>query len=240
MPEVAVLCGGLGTRLQSVVADRPKALAEVAGRPFLAWLLDSLVAHGFRRALLCTGHRAGQIAEAFGDRHGPLQLAYSQETRPLGTGGALALAAPQLRGDTVLVCNGDSYLHADLRGFVQRHRMTGDAASLLLARVDDTRRYGAVRLDRHDRVIGFAEKAASGGPGWINAGLYMLPRALLAALPRERELSLEREVFPGLLQQGLRGHRCDGGFIDIGTPASYAAADAFFGALAAPTHTVSA
>src|ERR671910_3457055 len=112
--SVAVLAGGLGTRLRPVVSDRPKALAEIHGRPFLAYLLDQLSTAGCSRVVLCTGHLGEQIERAFDKRYRNLQISYSRETRPLGTGGALRLALPDLLSDPVLVMNGDSFCATDL------------------------------------------------------------------------------------------------------------------------------
>src|SRR5437899_2628493 len=107
--SAAILVGGLGTRLRGIVADRPKVLAEVRGRPFLAYLLDQLVASGFQDVVLCTGYRSEQVKEVFGDGYGPLRIVYSEETVPLGTAGALRLALPLLQSETILVMNGDSF-----------------------------------------------------------------------------------------------------------------------------------
>lgn len=218
-----VLAGGLGTRLRPVVADRPKALAEVGGRPFLAYLLDQLAGTGIRRVVLCTGHLGEQIPRAFGDVYRGLRLVYSREASPLGTGGALRLALPLLRSDIVLVMNGDSYCGMALKRFWNRHRACGGAGSLVLTRVSETSRYGRV-LCRGGRVVRFEEKDGRGGPGWVNAGVYLLARRVMAAIPAGRAVSLEREVLPALVQQGLCGYLSRGRFVDIGTPETYALA----------------
>jgi len=226
-----ILSGGLGTRLRSVVSDRPKVLAPVAGRPYLTHLLDQLAEAGLRRAVLCTGYRADQVRAAFGTRYGELDVAYSEETEPLGTGGALRLALPQVESTTVLVLNGDSYCAADLAGFWSFHRNRQSAASLLLTRVADTRRFGSVSLDVAGRISQFREKGRAPGPGLINAGIYLLARRLIEAIPVRRAVSLERDVFPTLVGSDLSGFATSSAFIDIGTPESYAAADLFFGRL---------
>ncbi|MGB9105690.1 MAG: HAD-IIIA family hydrolase, partial [Terriglobales bacterium] len=113
----AVLAGGLGKRLQSVISDRPKVLAPVAGRPFLAYLLEQLVQAGAGKAVICTGHLAEQVRATFGGSFGPMPLIYSQEQQPLGTAGALRQALPLLDSDPVLVLNGDSYCDVDIAAF---------------------------------------------------------------------------------------------------------------------------
>src|SRR5262245_11200483 len=119
--DACLLVGGLGTRLRSVVPDRPKPLAVVAGRAFLSHVLDQLVAAGVRRAILCTGYRGEMIEASFGREYGPLKLEYSHEEAPLGTGGALLAALPMVKTETILAANGDSLCPADLRDLARFH-----------------------------------------------------------------------------------------------------------------------
>jgi len=224
----AILAGGLGTRLRPVVFDRPKCLAEIGGRPCLAFLLDQLEAAGVRDVVLCTGHLGGQVRDAFGEGYGSMTIAYSHEPMELGTAGALRYALPHFLSDVVLVMNGDSFCDADLPAFAARHLAHGGPASLLLAEVPDTRRYGRVATDGSGRVVRFEEKDGSSGPGWINAGIYLLNRDALMTIPRGRPVSIEREMFPEWIVRGLFGFRSRGRFIDIGTPDSYAEAEHFF------------
>jgi NDP-sugar pyrophosphorylase family protein len=226
-----VLAGGLGTRLRSVMRDRPKVLAEVNGRPFLSYLLDQLTDAGVQSIVLCTGYGAEAVACHFGPSYRCASLTYSRETSALGTGGALRLARTYLRSDPVLVLNGDSYCAADLPAFLERHRRTGAEASLLLAEVPDSSRFGRVEVDDDGTVRGFVEKAAGGGPGWINAGVYLLGQRFLQALPDMTPLSIERDVFSAWVGRGLAGYRSAGWFIDIGTPQSYAEAERLFAEL---------
>ena len=130
-----VLCGGLGTRLRSVVADRPKVQAEVLGRPFISYLFDQIAVAGVRRVILASGYRGEQLKHEFGERYhftkgGPavLELLYSQETEPLGTGGALRQAAQFAPKSTLLVLNGDSFCEADLGAFLKTHQERKAAA----------------------------------------------------------------------------------------------------------------
>ncbi|MEO1069712.1 MAG: nucleotidyltransferase family protein [Cyanobacteria bacterium J06638_6] len=223
-----ILVGGLGTRLRSVVSDRPKVLAEIHGRPFLSYLLDQVAEAGLRHVVLCTGYRADQVQELLGDRWQDLTLTYSQETTPLGTGGALRLALPQLRSDTILALNGDSYCGVDLSAFWGFHQRKQASASLLLTQVPDTQRFGRVQVDEGDRIVNFEEKGNTTGPGWINAGLYLVSQAYLADIPADRPISLEKDIFPQWIDQGLYGYQAEGKFIDIGTPETYRQAADFF------------
>lgn len=224
----AILAGGLGTRLRSVVADRPKVLAEVGGRPFLAYLLDQLAEAGVRDVVLCTGYLGGQVRAMFGESYRSLGLAYSQESSPLGTGGTLRLAFPFFRSDTVLVMNGDSFCEADLRTLWAWHCARGAEATLVLTEMADTRRYGRVHVNADGLVLGFDEKGDQSVRGWISAGIYLLHHRLLRAIPESGAVSLEREMFPSWVGRGLYGYRSEGRFLDIGTPETYAMAELFF------------
>jgi NDP-sugar pyrophosphorylase family protein len=224
----AILAGGLGTRLSSVVSDRPKALAPIRGRPFLAYLLDQLADAGIQTITICTGHGAAQIEAEFGDTFRGARIRYSRETSPLGTGGALRLALPKLDSSFVLVLNGDSFAEVDLDAFWTWHLTRKATVSLALAQVTDARRYGSVQADEAGRIRGFVEKSKNAGPGLINAGAYLLARQIIADIPPERSLSMEREIFPGLVGHGLYGWAGCRRFIDIGTPESYSAASDFF------------
>jgi NDP-sugar pyrophosphorylase family protein len=216
----AILAGGLGTRLRSVVADRPKVLAEVNGRPFLAYLLEQVAAAGVKKVILCTGYLGEQIEAAFGPNYAGLQLSYSPETTPLGTGGALRLALPLITSDSVLVLNGDSYCQVDLPAFYAWYQQQAVRAALVLTHLADTSRSGWVQLE-NGRVIEFVEKKGGGSPGWVNAGIYLVSRSMLKTIPPEQMVSIERDIFPAWLQVGLGGFQSKGLFIDIGIPESY-------------------
>jgi phosphoheptose isomerase len=226
-----VLAGGLGTRLRSVLSDRPKCLAEVGGRPFLRILLDQMAAAGVSRIVLCTGHLGDQVRAAIGNTHCGIPVVYRWEDRPLGTGGALRQALADSSEDLFLVANGDSYVAADLAVFQHLHQEGGLAGSLLLVHVADCARFGTVDIAADGRIRGFAEKRGVAEPGWINAGIYLLSRPLLESLPATTPLSLEREVFPLWLEGGLGSYAVRAPFLDIGTPESLAAAGPFFAAL---------
>jgi NDP-sugar pyrophosphorylase family protein len=227
--SAAILAGGLGTRLRSVVADRPKVLAPVAGRPFLTRVLDQLLCTPVREVLLLTGFQAEQVPDTLGSDYGGIRLIYAKEPFPLGTAGALCRALPRISADSVLLLNGDSCCDVDLAGFYDWHRQRSAGASLILARVPDVARFGQVQHDEKGCIVRFEEKGSSSGPGWINAGVYLIKRKLLADLPMTYPLSLERNVLPGWVARRLVwGMECDGQFLDIGTPESYAEAEAFF------------
>lgn len=225
MMPVVILCGGLGTRLRSAVADRPKALAPVGERPFLAVQLEALRAAGARRFVLCVGHQAGQIEAAFGDGSAlGVRIDYSHDgERLLGTAGALKRAERHFEPAAVVV-NGDTHLNLDLAALARAHAAAGAVATLALARVPDAGRFGSVEV-RGGRVFEFHEKAAPGGPGLVNAGAYVITRELLARVPAGEVASLERDVFPAALRDGLPlgALVLNESFTDIGTPEAYRA-----------------
>jgi len=226
--QAMILVGGKGTRLRSVVSDRPKPMAEVAGRPFVAWLLSSLHAQRVRRVVLCTGYLAESIEECLGDGHAwGMELAYSRDPFPLGTGGAVRHALPRIEGRRFLVLNGDSFCRFDLPSLVHAHDEKDAKATLWLAEAQDCRRYGSVVLGPDGKVRSFVEKAAASGPGLVSAGVYLIDRDAVETLGNRRPFSLETDVFPGWIGNGLYGVAAAGAHLDIGTPDSYAAAEEF-------------
>jgi D-glycero-alpha-D-manno-heptose 1-phosphate guanylyltransferase len=226
--NVAILVGGVGSRLRPAVAGCPKTLADIGGRPFLTYLFDQLIAAGVRDVVLCTGYLGDQIPMIFGQSYGTLRLNYSQESIPLGTAGALRLALPLFKSKVVLVMNGDSYCEANLKEFWVWHGRWHANATLLLTKVSDAQRFGRVLLGADGTVTDFQEKGSGNGRGWINAGIYLLNRHLLTEIPANRAVSLEREVFPAWIGRGLYGFQSEARFVDIGTPEAYASAQSFF------------
>ncbi len=226
-----ILAGGLGTRLQSAIGNLPKVLAPVAGKPLICHQLDRLAAAGVRQVILCTGYRAELVEHTLGAKYGELALRYSREWGQLGTGGAIRLAASLVASPLTIVLNGDSLCHANLAELVAQHQAAGAKATLLVTDVKDASRFGRVEMDATfgpltGWVQRFAEKGAS-GPGLVNAGVYVLSSAAMSEIPALRAVSLERETFPGWIGQGLLAHAGASRLIDIGTPESYAAAEAW-------------
>jgi D-glycero-alpha-D-manno-heptose 1-phosphate guanylyltransferase len=229
--SAVILAGGLGSRLRTVLSDRPKVLAPVAGRHFLSYLLDQLADAGFQDVVLCTGYLGEQVREVFGSRFRRLELQYSEESEPRGTGGALRNALRLLHGDSVLVLNGDSYCQTDLAAFFKWHQEKHSDASLVLAHVPDVSRFGSVEFDGDHRIQRFVEKSKSGS-GWINAGIYAISKNLIADIPDQAQVSLEHDCFPAWTEIGMFAYPAAtdnaGRFLDIGTPATLQAAQEFF------------
>jgi D-glycero-alpha-D-manno-heptose 1-phosphate guanylyltransferase len=225
--QAIILAGGLGTRLRSVVSDLPKPMAGVAGRPFLSWVLDRLAAQGFRRAVLAVGYRYEAIHDHFGDSHHGLPLSYSVEDSPLGTGGAIRLAAENLDAYPVFVLNGDTFVDLDYQAMRDAHDERGAAMSVAVCRVPDVSRYGALEL-RGGRIVGFREKGPS-GPGYINAGIYILSRQVMDMIPAQGPCSFEQQILvPRIAEIRPAAFITEGLFIDIGVPEDYARAQYLF------------
>jgi D-glycero-alpha-D-manno-heptose 1-phosphate guanylyltransferase len=227
--EALILAGGLGTRLRTVVSDRPKPLAEVAGRPFITFLLDQLLRSGFQRAVLCVGHLGEYVPLVLGENYGALELLYSFEQTALGTAGALRNAAGLVREQNVVAMNGDSFCDLDLRMLEQMHRTYDARATVSVLHTSDRGRAGALTVDPTGRVSRFENRPSDPAPGLINAGIYMLRRDVLNAIPPNRAISLEEETFPDLAaRRELFAWQVEARFIDIGTPESHQAAQSFF------------
>lgn len=226
--SAVILAGGLGTRLRTVIADRPKALAEIAGRPFIYYLLDQLAEKSIKKVVLCTGYLGEQIREELGDTYRQMDLQYSQENEPRGTAGSLRLALPLITTDTALVMNGDSYCGLDLLDFWRFHTENDHSATIALTHVGDTSRYGNVDFDETGRIRKFVEKKEAIGAGWVSAGIYLLSKNLIATIPEGKPVSIEKETFPLWVRSGLFAYCSNTEFIDIGTPESYTLANTFF------------
>jgi len=223
--RAVLLVGGMGTRLRSVVQNTPKPLAAVGERPFLELLVRQLSRQGIRRLVMCTGYRAQDIERDLGDGHSlDVTIEYSSEPQPLGTGGAVKFAEPLLREvSNFVVMNGDSFMEMDFQRLIQFHRESGGIASIAVFRTRNEMRYGTVHVDPHGLVKGFAEKTNAEPNGLVNAGVYVFNREILEHIP-DGPCSLERDIFPKLLSQGVYALEQHGVFIDIGTPEDYALA----------------
>lgn len=219
--EAIVLAGGFGTRLAHVVPDVCKPMAPVAGRPFLRFIMDQLDEARFGRAVVADGYRREQIEEFFGGAYRGLQVAYSPEDEPLFTGGAVKQALAKCGNDWVFVLNGDTWLDVDFAAMEAVAAEAPDAVKAVIAvkRMRDFERYGTVDVDAEGRITAFHEKRPC-ADGLINAGVYLLRRGALDAMPKK--FSLENDFFEKVVADGaLMSCECEGGFIDIGVPEDY-------------------
>lgn len=220
--KAVLLVGGLGTRLRSVVPSAPKPLASIGDKSFLELLIRQLSSQGLHRLVMCTGYLADQIEEQFGDgRPWDVNIEYSREHTPLGTAGAIKLAKRCLAdGSDFLVLNGDSFVQANFHQLLHFHREHGGFVTIAAVEVDNAARYGTLQVDQDGRVISFLEKTGRDTPGLINAGVYVFNPAVFEHIPEGR-VSLERTVFPSLLDHEVYTLKLQGLFIDIGTPEDY-------------------
>lgn len=222
---VIILAGGLGTRLRSVVSDRPKPLATVGGRPFLELLLDQIEASGGREVVLATGYLGDAIESRFGRVRGPLRLEYVREEKPLGTGGAARLAIERIENDRAMIMNGDSFVDINLSDFAIRSEESGYDVSIAVAYAADAARFGVIEIDPRGRVVSFHEKEGVSRAGWINAGVYVVSTSLMRSVPLDRSVSLERDCFPNWICRSAGVYQTNSPLVDIGVPESLAAAN---------------
>ncbi|MBI1883177.1 MAG: nucleotidyltransferase family protein [Chlamydiae bacterium] len=215
----AILVGGLGTRLRSVLPNQPKVMALVQGRPFLEHLLDRLRLSEIQEVVLCVGHQSEVIENYFGNgRNHGIKILYSREKELLGTAGALRQASELIHSDPILAMNGDSFCCANFSELISSHCKHKAAATLVVTAVDDASRYGSVKISEKDKITAFLEKKEGMGKGDISAGIYLLSRHFLESIPRGIPSSIERDIFPSWIGKGLYAFRAKGSFIDIGIP----------------------
>ena len=247
--QAILLCGGMGTRLRSVVADRPKPMADICGKPFLQYLLEMLRDKGITEVIFALGYMGEMIEDYFQDGSAfGLKIAYSYEEEPLGTGGAIRNALPKILEEEVLVLNADTYFPMDYQGLLRFHQENDGDFSLATRAIEDISRYGAVRRDPAGRILAWNEKMEDGGQqlgegskqpiegnaqqavssspktlaGEINGGIYVMKKSLIAEIPEGKQ-SLEQDCIPKWLSEGKRifGLPFHGYFMDIGIPKDY-------------------
>jgi len=223
------LLGGKGTRIAAQYPDLPKALVPVHGRPFLEWQLDWLKKNGFSKILLAAGHKADVLETYLAKRKaGGLEIVLSREPGPLGTGGALKFIENKLSADPVLVLNGDS-LTPHLNVFHTVEKNFPQCGKLFVTPIENAGRFGTVEFGADGFVTAFREKAERAA-GFVNAGIYLLPREIIAAIPAGKAVSIETEIFPSLAaQRRLVALPAPPPLLDMGTSEGRAEMEAFLG-----------
>ncbi len=221
MIEAIILAGGQGTRLQSILHNLPKPMADVHGRPFLAYLLEYLAVQHVSRVILSVGYQNQIISDYFKNSYNGISIEYAVESEPLGTGGALLNALPLVTTENVFVLNGDTYFPISLDNFLLFHHTQKGLLSIALKAVDDVSRYGCIICDSQGCITKIEEKGR-GGPGTINAGIYLLSVPLIKLLDLPAKFSLEKDVMENMYNKKvLFGKPYDAYFIDIGIPDDY-------------------
>jgi len=216
LTDVLILCGGKGTRLQSIVSDRPKPMAPVGGKPFLAVIIDYLLTFHVASIILCTGYKSENIEEYYAKDS---TIRFSPERSPLGTGGAVKNAERFVGSDPFFVLNGDSFSRIDLNDMLSCHISHNAGATIAVSRMDNMAEFGTVVAGADGRITGFAEKKSRGAPGLVNAGVYLFNKEIFSVIPARVPYSLEYDVFPKL--RDCYAYESGKGFVDIGTEERY-------------------
>ncbi len=226
--DVVILCGGIGSRLRSIVDDRPKPMAQINQRPFLDILIDYFCGFGFSRFVLCTGHMSEVIQEHYSHKKGSFEFIVSNEQIPLGTAGSIKNAERFIQSEPFLVTNGDSFCPMNLAEFYDFHLLRQALMSMAVVESEDTADCGLVTLDSLQRISGFEEKKAKARTGYINAGIYLFQKNILSFIPTNTKYSLEYDLFPRLTNLDSFAFVSHEELIDIGTSKRYERARSFF------------
>jgi mannose-1-phosphate guanylyltransferase len=221
--QAVILVGGEGTRLRPLTSTIPKPVVPLVDRPFITFMLEWLRGHGVDDVIMSCGFLATSVRNVLGDGSGlGIRLRFVEEPDPRGTAGALKFAESML-DERFLMLNGDVLTDIDLSAQIAQHERSAARATLALVGVADPSAYGLVRMREDGAVSEFVEKPSSDqiDTNLISAGAYVLEREVLELIPPQRNVSIEREVWPALIGNGLYGFACEGYWLDIGTPERY-------------------
>jgi mannose-1-phosphate guanylyltransferase len=221
--QAVILVGGEGTRLRPLTSTVPKPVVPLVDRPFISFMLDWLVRHGIDDVIMSCGFLATSVRNVLGDGSGiGVRLRFVEEPDPRGTAGALKYAESML-DERFLMLNGDVLTDIDLSAQIAQHEASGASATLALVPVADPSAYGLVHLNDDRSVRDFVEKPSPDAidTNLISAGAYVLERSILELVPVDRNVSIEREVWPRLIGNGLFGFPSESYWLDIGTPDRY-------------------
>ncbi len=219
--DIVILAGGLGKRLASVTGGGQKILAEIDGKPFISILIDYIASQGGRRFILCTGHGAKSVEDTLRGAHPQLEIIFSVEQEPLGTGGAIKQGASYVKTDRFIAMNGDCFCVIDYNALIAFHKAQGAQASLGVTQLADAREYGTIEVDAQKNITAFKEKQPQLCPALINTGTYCLNRQVFDLVQTPQKFSIEYDFFPHLVGQGFCAFEVANQFIDIGTPDRY-------------------
>lgn len=216
--EAIVLVGGLGTRLRPLTETVPKPMVDVAGRPFLEYVLDTLVDEGVSRVCLAVGYKAEVVEKHFGSVYRGIPLIYSHEETPLGTGGAIIRALDIVQGESILIVNGDTLFRVNLNDMLEKHEDRHANLTIAVKHMNNFTRYGNVILNDRGLVSNFEEKKPK-TDGFINGGFYILNRKCILEIPLPERFSFETDFMERYCTElEIYSYQSDGYFIDIGIP----------------------
>jgi NDP-sugar pyrophosphorylase family protein len=219
--KAIILAGGEGKRLRSVINDIPKPMAPVKGIPFLEYLVLQLKKQNIKDIIFSTGYKGSIIKSYFQDGDNwDINIEYSEEDKPLGTGGALRNAGELIDDEQFIVMNGDSFFDIEFKQLISFHEEKQAVATISLAYAETLERYGHVEIGNDGEITKFIEKGNSVSAGHVNGGIYILNSELINKIPLG-QVSLETEVLPNLINRGLFGMKFKSFFIDIGRPEEY-------------------
>lgn len=230
LPDVIILCGGLGTRLNSIQPDLPKILTPIGQGALIDVLISQIIRAGLKRVILSLGHLSETVIRYVNtiDKSN-IEIINVTESKPLGTGGALKLACSKSQSDYFLVINGDSYNDVNPSDLLEFHVKCNSFVTMLVVKVEDSAQYGSVVVDSSGLVKSFNEKSRiKTGEGLVNAGMYVIDRSVLKQIKDGEEVSLEKDIFPELIGDRFYAYISDSKFLDIGTPTSFFKAEQFF------------
>ena len=219
--EAIILAGGYGTRLQSIVRDVPKPMADINGRPFLSYVVDHLSCQNMRKILLSVGYKYEIIKNYFGLKYKNIDIEYVIENEPLGTGGAIKKALNQIDEDNAVVLNGDSFFDLDLQKMFHLHSTQGSRLTIAVKPMHRFDRYGTVVLEGN-RVMSFEEKS-SRVFGYINGGVYIVDKGIFNTFEQyNNSFSFEKDFLEKKVDIiNPLAFIAEGYFIDIGIPDDY-------------------
>jgi D-glycero-alpha-D-manno-heptose 1-phosphate guanylyltransferase len=197
-------------------------MAPVNDKPFLEYLLNFLTGQDIQRVILSVGHKHEMIENYFKDRYKHISISYAFEDEPLGTGGGIVNALQQVEGEMAFAMNGDSMFRIDLQAMLNHHLKNEADLTIALRFLDDTSRFGTVKIDSTRRVTGFVEKKQDSGEGYINGGIYLINKRFLTSSTFGKKFSIEKDCFEKCYKNsGLYGFPAKGYFLDIGVPEDY-------------------
>ena len=214
--QAIILAGGFGTRLRTVVNDRPKPMADINGKPFLSYLLDKLALEGFNKVVLAVGYMHEYIESFYNNKYKTLDIIYSVEDEPLGTGGCIKEALKYIDEDYAYVLNGDTYFDIDLRDIKKDSDVT-----IACKYFNNFSRYGKVEIDNDNNILEFREKEEN-QTGYINGGIYLFKKDIFNKFDLNKKFSLESDFFQKYSDKlNIKAFKSNDYFMDIGIPEDY-------------------
>lgn len=219
--EAIILAGGKGTRLQSVLPDIPKCMAPVHGKPFLFYILDYLKSYEINKVIVSVGYLKEYIINNLQNNYSGIEILFSPEEKPLGTGGAIKTAFRLCENNEVFVLNGDTYFRPNLEKMQYNHIVHHAEISMAVKKIDDVSRFGTVNFDHEGKIVSFVEKQHKAGSGYINGGIYIINKGIIDSVELE-QFSIENDFFKKNMDKyNFQSFISNTTFLDIGIPKDY-------------------